>query len=130
MGNADLVRRAHQLWIAGDLDTAFEDMAHPDIEWAEPPNNVDSTTARGREWALKSLRDWSDQFASLRADLVELRERGAKVLAEFQQAVTPHGGTIELQNEFFMVWTFADGKAVRMQMFNDREQAEAAFEGA
>ena len=33
----------------------------------------------------------------------------------------------EIPAELYMVWWFRDGKAVRMEMYNTSDQAEAAF---
>ena len=128
MSNTDFVRRALERWKEGKLEEALAD-ADPEIEWVEPPDNVDASSGRGREWVATSLASWSDQFASLDAELTEVREQGDKVFSRLRQAVRPHGGSVSLENDLFMIWTFRDGKAVRMEMFNDLPRATAAFEG-
>jgi hypothetical protein len=44
-----------------------------------------------------------------------------------QQFARARGSEMEIPAELYMVWWFRDGQAVRMEMYNTREQAEEAF---
>ena len=56
-----------------------------------------------------------------------MREEGDRVLHAMQQFARARGSDVEIEEGLYMVWWFRDGRAVRMEMYNSSEQAEAAF---
>lgn len=126
MGNAATVEHAFALWAAGRLQE-LRDYMDPEIEWSEPPETIGRNIVVGPDAALASLVNWIDQFDSLRAETTELREKGDRVLHAMKQYVRAGGSSIEIPAELYMVWWFQDGKAVRMEMYNTRGQAEEAY---
>jgi ketosteroid isomerase-like protein len=60
-------------------------------------------------------------------ETIEMREEDDRVLHALNQFAKARGSEAEIQGELYMVWWFRDGKAVRMEMYNTREQAEEAF---
>jgi ketosteroid isomerase-like protein len=128
MGNASTIERLLQLWGTGDLEEGRQ-YFDPEIEWLEPPETIGRNVVTGPDAAIASLDNWSEQFDAIRAETIELREDGDKVLHGLQQYARAGGSTAEIEAELYMVWWFRDGKAVRMEMYNTREQAEEAFEG-
>ena len=126
MGNADQVRGLLELYENGELDRISE-FVHDDIEWGEPPETIGRNDVVGPEAARGALENWVDQFDSLRVETVELREEGDRVLHAMQQYATVQGSAAEIAGDLYMVWWFRDGKAARMEMYNTREDAEAAF---
>ena len=127
MGNAAIVEEAFAHWGEGRLEKIAENM-DPEIEWLEPPETIGRHVVTGPDAALAALVNWIEQFDSLRAETTELREDGDRVLHSMAQYARARGSEIEIEAELHMVWWFRDGKAVRMEMFNHRDQAEAAFE--
>lgn len=125
-GNAALVERLFDAWSAGDLDRA-EALFDPAIEWHEPPEVVGRSTVVGPDAARARLANWVEQFDSLRAETTDLREEGDRVLHAMQQYARARGSSVEIEGLLFMVWWFRDGRAVRMEMYNSREEAEQAF---
>ena len=126
MDNAAVVERLLELWSTRRLDEADQYLA-PDIEWLEPPETIGRNEVTGPEAALAALANWTEQFDTLRAETTELRENGDRVLHVVQQFARVRGSTVELAADLYMVWWFRDGRAVRMEMYNTREEAEAAF---
>jgi ketosteroid isomerase-like protein len=126
MGNAATVELAFAHWGEGRLDKVTEYM-DPEIEWQEPPETIGRNVVTGPDAALAALVNWIEQFDSLRAETTELREDGDRVFHAMQQYARARGSDVEIEGELYMVWWFRDGKAVRMEMFNHRDQAEAAF---
>ena len=127
MGNAAVVQRLFDLFNEGRIDDG-RDLLHPEIEWIEPPETIGRNIGTGPDAALSGLANWDDQFDSLRAETTELREEGDRVLHAMRQYVRARGSDFEIEAPLYMVWWFRDGKAARMEMYNTREQAEAAFE--
>lgn len=129
MGNAAKIERLLELWEAGELEgDEAQQYFHDDIEWLEPPETIGRSVVTGPDAARASLANWNDQFDSLRVENTELREEGDRVLHAMNQFARAGGSTVEIEAELYMVWWFRDGKAVRMEMYNTRDQAEAAFE--
>jgi ketosteroid isomerase-like protein len=127
MGNAATVEEAFALWGQGRLAELARYM-DPEIEWLEPPETIGRSIVTGPEAALASLTNWVEQFDNLRAETSELREDGDRVLHGMEQFARARGSDVEIAAGLFMVWWFRDGKAVRMEMYNTREQAVAAFD--
>ena len=99
----------------------------PEIEWLEPPETIGRNVVTGPDAARAALANWNDQFDSLRVETTEMREEGDRVLHAMQQYARAGGSDVEIDGDLYMVWWFRDGKAVRMEMYNTREQAEAAL---
>jgi ketosteroid isomerase-like protein len=127
MGNADTIARLVELWREGQLEEADE-LFDPEIEWREPPETIGRNVVTGPDAARAALANWNDQFESLRVETTELREEGDRVLHGMQQYAKARGSSVEISGDLYMVWWFRGEKAVRMEMYNTREEAEAAFE--
>jgi ketosteroid isomerase-like protein len=128
VGNAAKVERLLALWEAGQLDSEeVEQYFDAGIEWLEPPETIGRNVVTGPDEARSSLANWNDQFDALRVETLELREEGDRVLHAMNQFARAGGSTAEIEAELYMVWWFRDGRAIRMEMYNTREQAEEAF---
>jgi ketosteroid isomerase-like protein len=83
---------------------------------------------RGFEAAEEALREYWVTFENFRVELEEV------IHADEEQVVTAvrdggqlRGSDVEVWNRFFHVWTFRDGKVVRLSIHTDRNRAlEAA----
>jgi ketosteroid isomerase-like protein len=126
VGNAAVIQRLLELWATGRLDEA-DGYLDPEIEWLEPPETIGRNVVTGPEAALAALANWTEQFDSLRATTTEMREDGDRVLHVVQQYARGRGSSVEIPAELYMVWWFRGDRAVRMEMYNTREEAEAAF---
>ena len=126
MSNAAVIEELTRLWEADRREDAGHLFA-PQIEWFEPPETIGRNIVTGEDAVRASLANWSDQFDALRIETTELREEGDRVLHAMTQFAKAGGSDVEIPAELYMVWWFRDGKAVRMEMYNTREQAEAAL---
>ena len=126
MRPAATIQHLYDLFNAGRIEDGRK-LLDPEIEWLEPPETIGRNVVTGPDAALAALENWNDQFDSLRAETTELREEGNRVLHAMQQYARARGSDVEIEGDLYMVWWFRDGRAVRMEMYNTREQAEAAF---
>ena len=126
MGNTARVQEMTELWATGQLHRVGEYL-DDEIEWREPPETIGRNVVTGPDAALGALANWAEQFDSLRVETTTLREEGERALHGMKQFARARGSTVEIEGDLFMVWWFRDGKAVRMEMYNTLEQAEAAF---
>jgi ketosteroid isomerase-like protein len=126
VGNAATIERLIELFGTGQIEEG-RDFMDAGIEWLEPPETIGRNVVTGPDAALAALANWNDQFDSLRVETIELREDGDRVLHAMHQYARAGGSEAEIEGDLYMVWWFRDGKAVRMEMYNTREQAEAAL---
>jgi|SRR5688572_11266345 len=126
MSNAATVQHLLELWAAGRIDEGRE-LLDAEIEWNEPPETIGRNEVTGPDGALAGLANWTEQFDTLRVETTEVREEGDRVLHAMTQFARARGSEVEIPGDLYMVWWFRDGKAVRMEMYNTREQAEEAF---
>ena len=126
VGNAATVEHLLGLWVAGRMDDGRE-LLDAQIEWLEPPETIGRNVVTGPDDARASLANWNDQFDSLRVETTEMREEGDRVLHAMHQFARARGSEVEIEGDLFMVWWFRDGRAVRMEMYNTLEEADAAF---
>ena len=128
MGHAAKIGRLLELWEKGQIyGEEAEQFFDPEIEWLEPPETIGRNVVTGPDAARAALANWNDQFDSLRVETTEMREEGDRVLHAMRQYARARGGDVEIAGDLYMVWWFRDGKAVRMEMYNTLEQAEAAL---
>jgi ketosteroid isomerase-like protein len=122
--NVETVRRAVEAWRGGDMDAASAFWAQ-DIEWIPPPDDPDRLHVRGVDAAGDALGKWLSTWEAYRYELTELVDFGGDVLQAGRQAMDARGA--EVSSKLFFVWTFRDGRAVRMRMFYHRDQALRAI---
>ena len=128
MKHAAKIGRLLELWAEGQIyGEEAEQFFVPEIEWLEPPETIGRNVVTGPDAARAALANWNDQFDSLRVETTEMREEGDRVLHAMQQYARAGGSDVEIAGDLYMVWWFRDGKAGRMEMYNTREQAEAAL---
>ncbi len=76
-------------------------------------------------WRATPLANGSRRGTPTATELTELVDFGGDVLQAGRQAMDARGA--EVSSELFFVWTFRDGRAVRMRMFYHRDQALRAI---
>jgi ketosteroid isomerase-like protein len=126
VSHATSVERLVDLWTLDRIEDG-RDLLDPEIDWLEPPETIGRNVVTGPDAVIAALDNWTTQFDSLRVETTELREEGDRVLHAMQQFARAGGSDVELEGPLYMVWWFRDGKAVRMEMYNSREEAEEAF---
>jgi ketosteroid isomerase-like protein len=128
--NVEIVRRIYtEGLIDRDPKRLVDHFATPDIEYAEPPNDVDPGSRRGRTEVMLALRRARQSFSEYRHELHELFDAGDTVVAAVSfHAKAQRGSNREvIQKEEAHVWTLRDGKIAR---FENGRNLEAALEAA
>jgi ketosteroid isomerase-like protein len=118
--NMETLRRAIECFNRGEFDAAVESV-HPDVEvfgvGGRPP-------FRGRS----AVRQWlePDAFDEQAWEPLELRASGEKVLAKLHVKARGAGSGIEIEVDFWSVWTFdEDGLVTRVDSFLDHDKEQA-----
>ena len=124
--NVEIVRRSVEAFNEGGLEAAAE-FAHPEIEFQEPPTQPAPRTARGHESVRETWTSFDQAWSEHRTEVKEIQE-----LAEdevFMSSVEHFRGRdgMEISAPCWTIYTFRDGKIVKLRPFWDRAQAlEAA----
>ena len=118
----ELLRDAYAAFNRGDIDGAVKSLDE-NIEWSEPVEFPGGGTYHGREGAKKYLAQSRAAWAEVISEPERFITSGDRVVVFVHARVRPHGGGDWQEVRLADVYTFRDGKAVRMQAFAGREEA-------
>jgi uncharacterized protein len=121
-----LLRDGYAAYSRGDLDTVLNLLAD-DVELVPPPSSPEPQPLRGREAVRRYLLP--DLFDDQRAEPEEFVERGDRIMVVARVLARGSGSGVELDQTVFHVWTLERGRAVRLEVHVDRDEALAALEG-
>jgi ketosteroid isomerase-like protein len=106
-------------WVVSELD--------PEVELHEWPTAPDAQTYHGHEGARQAMNSWFESWQWMQVEVLEIVELGGRALITLHQRAKGKGSEVEVEITSFNVYTFKDGRVVRIQLFTEREPAlEAA----
>jgi ketosteroid isomerase-like protein len=73
--------------------------------------------------AMKFLADWAGFWDDWQLEVEDLRDAGDKVVAIVRQRGRSKATGLPVDMHFAQVWTFRDGKQLRMEMYATPEEA-------
>jgi ketosteroid isomerase-like protein len=121
--NADLVRRAYQAYVNGELAAMLE-LVDPDLEWTYLDPALEHPTPQvchGRHELEQLLRHWAEH--GLRAELDELTGSGELVMVGVRTpGVDAHYGRGG-DDRAYSVFTVREGRIVALRDCRDRQEA-------
>ena len=121
--NVDLLQRAMEHFMRTG-EPAW-DLIHPDVE-VHDHDILDAGNYRGHAGYAKWLEDWGAAWDSFKVEPGRYTDAGDKVVVELKVRATGGGSGIELERRDAIVFTIADGLTVRLDYFNDPDQAQRA----
>ena len=99
----------------------------PDVELHEWPAGPDAQIYHGQDEARQAIENWFDAWEWMKVEVEDIVEAGERVLVTLHQRAKGKGSAVEVEIRSFNVYTFRDGKLIRMQLFTEREPALEAF---
>jgi ketosteroid isomerase-like protein len=114
------LRRFYDAFNRGDYDAATE-VAHPAIEFVRA---MGQSSLHGAD----ALREWMrpDAFGEQQIEAFEFSVNGNKVLVRNHARGQGAGSGIEVDVDFWSVWTLDDdGLATRLEFYLDHQRVEA-----
>jgi ketosteroid isomerase-like protein len=128
--NVEIVRGIYEAASRRDDVSPFEVYAE-DIVWdlsnAGRALLMPQRVYRGHEGVRQVFREGYSSFSEINFTVEELTDAGDRVLATIRERDVGRTSGARVEATYFAVWTLADGKIARMQLFDDRRQAlEAA----
>jgi hypothetical protein len=100
-------------------------MAHlgPVVELREWPTAPGAQTYRGLDGVQQALDSWFESWDWMQVGIVDLQEVDDRVLVTLHQRAQGKGSKVVVEIKSFNVYTFRDGKVVRIELFTEREPA-------
>jgi len=121
--NVERLRPVFREWGRGNF-TAGMDLLDEDVVFVTfIPGSADEVTYRGLTGVADFLREFLGQWQNFTWTAEDFVPSGDKVLvAGHQRARGRHSGAA-VEMTAFCLWTFREGKAVRLQFFRDKSKA-------
>jgi ketosteroid isomerase-like protein len=116
--NLEIVRRIYTKGLIDrDPKRLVDHFASPDIEYVDPPDDVDNGSRRGRTDVMLAMRRARQSFSEYQHELHELFEAGDTVVAaiSFHATARQRNKPVVIHKEQAHVWTFREGKIVRFE---------------
>jgi ketosteroid isomerase-like protein len=128
--NVERVQRGFEAFNERGVDGVIP-LIHPEFEATTPPNLAsEPDTYRGHE----GIRRWFDSFYEvmdeIRWDSHAFHEVGQTVVVEFTLRARGKTTGLDFGQDAVMVWWFRDDLAIRLELFEDLDEALAAAEGS
>lgn len=114
--------------ILAALPEAIPALFHPDAEWIEAPERVDSKTYRGHDGIRESFEQWLEQWHDYRATAERFEDHGNHVLVVVHESGEGHGSGASTDATIYAVFTFRDGKVSRYREFYDEAAARTSID--
>jgi ketosteroid isomerase-like protein len=121
--NVATVKRGYDHVIAtGEL---LMEIAHPDFVWDMSTFRgwPEQKTYEGIEGARQFLSDWTSAWEDWQLELKDLIDAGDEVVAIVHQRGRSRTTGLPVDMDFAQLWTFRDGKQIRMRMYADPDEA-------
>ena len=84
---------------------------------------LDAGEYRGHDGYRRWLENWSSTFPESSVDPVEFIDAGERVVVILRLTATGAGSGVTIEREDAMVYEMRDGKAVRIDYYNNRAEA-------
>ena len=127
--NVDVVRRAWDCWIAGDMDQLFT-FFHPEVVWSTtnfegwPEDDV----YQGHDGVRRFFEQWRASWDRYEAGIHEIVDAGGDdVLVFCWQRGYGSGSQVPVEMDFGQATTVRDGLIQRMDAYSDPDAARAAL---
>ena len=123
----EVIRRGWEAYERGDVTAMLADISDEIVVHQHPPI-PDADTYYGREGLLQSLLDWAEGFDELDQKAEEFIDAGdGQIIVRVHQTAQLAGSDVPVEGVFWFLFTVKEGKTVRFDLYNDKDQAlEAA----
>lgn len=124
--NVALVREGLERFIAGEV---LWETLDPDLE-VHDHDILDAGEYRGHAGFGRWLSDWGAAWEAFSFEPREFIDAGDRVVAVIHLKARGRSSGVEVERDDAIVYTLRDGKTVRIDYFNNRDDALAAVASA
>jgi ketosteroid isomerase-like protein len=126
--NLELVRAGFEAFNAGDIAAVLE-LLDPEIEVFTAPGLINAGTFHGHAGFLEWAQGWLEAWESTVNEIERLHPIGEdRVVVEAHQRARGAGSGIDVEMDNTWLFEIRNGKATRLHLYDDREEAFAAAE--
>jgi ketosteroid isomerase-like protein len=122
----ETLRGGYAAFGQGEWQSLFN-AADPDFELETASRSPNAGTYRGLEEARRFFEDLFTPFEEIVPEPQKFFDRGERIAVVLKVTIRPKGSTATLENRIGHLWTFRDGKAIRLEIFPEREKALEAI---
>ena len=119
-----ILRRVYERWSQGDF--ADSDFFDPQVQFIMGPGFPEAGTYLGISQVAGYMQGFLDSWEHIAIHANEMRAAGDSVVAAVRQEGTGRGSGAATRLDYFQVWTFRGGRAIRFETFRERAEAYAA----
>jgi len=124
--NVEVVRRIFEGWAIGDFGAGRSDL-DPDVVFVVRHPFPEAVETAGPDGIRAYMGRFLDNWESYAVEARDFQAVGDVVVTDAVQRGEGKASGIEMEQEFFMLFTFRGGKIVRIESILERDQAlEAA----
>jgi ketosteroid isomerase-like protein len=124
--NVEFVRAVYAEWERGNF-SAGVDRYDPDAVLVQGEGFPEAGSYQGLAGFANYMHIFLDAWEKVTIEAEELIDAGDSVVAAVLQTGIGKGSGASTELRFFQVWTFREGKVIRLEVIRDRD---AAFEAA
>ena len=127
MGSAHerAVRAVYEGWGQGDFTAGLE-FFDPEIEFVMGQGFPDAGTYRGAEEIAGYTRGFLEPWSQVAIEAEKIVSAGDSVVVAVRQHGVGGGSGAATEFRYFQVWSFRNGRVVRLENFRERAAAAAA----
>jgi ketosteroid isomerase-like protein len=118
--NVEIVQQSFVVW--GETGEPDWSTMHEEVE-AHDHDIMDAGEYRGRSGVERWLEDWSSAWLEFSMDPEEFIDAGERVVFVFRMTAKGRGSGATVERQDAMVFEVRDGMVVRLDYYNNRQQA-------
>ena len=126
MSDREALSAAFEQFAQGDFRSATR-LYDPAVEWVEHRGVPGGGEFGGFDQVRQGFRGWLSSWERYRLELIELLDRGDGYFAAVRGSGRGAMSGAYAEDLFFQVWTFRDGRIVRIENFAERDEALQAL---
>lgn len=112
------------VWREGRMEDALRGL-EDDFEWVVP-DHPEGAVRHGADSVIEFFREWAEPWEDLELDW-EIHEAGPDLgLAIIDMRGRGRASGVPAEMRVAQLWTFRDGRVVRMEMYSDVDEARRA----
>jgi len=118
--NVEIIQQGFVVW--GETGEPDWSMVHDEVE-AYDHDIMDASEYRGRAGVERWLEDWASAWSEFSMEPEEFIDAGKCVVVVIRMRAKGRGSAVEVERQDAIVHEMRDGKVVRLDYYNNREQA-------
>jgi ketosteroid isomerase-like protein len=118
----DLVRRSYEAWNRRDF-AGLPELLHPDFELDLTARVLNPDRYVGIEGLRRFVDELGETWDDMGLEPEEFIDAGDQVVVPIIARLRGRGSGLPIQDRIVQVWSVRGGKAERMQVFTDRDEA-------